>query len=290
MPAGFDKESLVLKKVSPDNYQDAPVRLFGPLLDVDYMVNGQALSFPASLTYVYFNLSVTERLAWDQGLASIYYRDLNSGAWVNCASTTLVSGSNSSHGRLSCIAPQLTLFGVGVRTLPADQTPGAAIENGVLNAEYTENTAYWGSQGVYAPNGLDTQRIAVRIVDAHLGTLPAMPFEVRRSLIKLEWVADSIAEYQAQFQPAVAQDEEAAASGSSAPVFPPTITYVFYRLDRVEQLAWNNDTLSIYFYDLSSNSWQICPTVQLSAGTEDASPRVACIASQLTYYALGIED
>lgn len=130
MPAGLDREALGVDELSPSNIEDIPsgVKLNVPVMDISYTQGGEALRFPVSLTYVYFNLNVEERNAWDAGLTGIYYLDQASGNWLRCGSTTLSNAG--SHGRISWIAPQLTMFAIGIKKLPAAQQEGAQVSAG----------------------------------------------------------------------------------------------------------------------------------------------------------------
>jgi hypothetical protein len=289
MPAGLDPANLEVTKVGPMDVADAHVKFMGPVLDIQYIANGQELASPAALTYVYFNMNSTERIAWDRGTADIYYRDHTSGSWFRCGTTFLVEGANPPYGRLACIAPQFTLFGVGLSPTLQSMLPGVEFSEGTVNAFYTENAAQFGDQGVYVPAGLDRNLVAVRMLDPTAA--PEMQFKARRLVIQIEWMGGQLPFLLQQGQ----LSEEQNQAGSTAPspsvlAVPLNLTYVFYNLDSEERLAWDAGNLSIYYFDKAGNSWTACPTYFVSGSIEDSFGRVACVAPQFTFYAMGISQ
>jgi hypothetical protein len=232
-------------------------------------------------------MNSTERVAWDRGTADIYYRDRSSGTWFRCGTTFLVEGANPPYGRLACVAPQFTLYGVGLSPTLQSLLPGEEFSEGVINAVYTENTAQFGEQGVYVPAGLDRNLVAVRMLAP--AATPEMQFDARRMVIQLEWMGDQLPFLIQQGQFADAQDQTGSTNPApSALPVPLNLTYVFYNLGSEERVAWDAGNLNIYFFDVASNSWIACPTYFVSGSLEESFGRVACVAPQFTFYALGL--
>lgn len=283
MPAGLDRDALGVDELSPSSIEDVPtgVKLNGPVMDISYTVGSETLRFPASLTYVYFNLNVEERNAWDAGLAGIYYLDLASGNWVRCGSTTLsIAGT---HGRIACIAPQLTMFAIGIKKAPLAQQEGAQVSAGVQNAFFTETIAQIGNQGVWIPSGFNTGLVNIQVVRASTDLAAEMDFKLRRSLVSIEWVGDELG------TTVVDEQGNEVTSTFSQPSQPLQTSYVFYIIDSEERAAWEDGRLSIYYLDTASNSWQTCSTAFAGGVGAAGAGRVYCVAPQFTLYALGIE-
>ena len=288
VPSGLDPDNLKVTELSPKEVAGGPFRFVSPILDIQYTREGKKLTSPLTLMYVYFNMNHIERQAWDEDKADIYYLDPNTRTWVGCGTTFLVSGANPPDGRLACVVPQFTQFSLGIRKVPDNLQPGAVVSPGVTNASfYTENIAQTGNQGIYVSAGLNQDLIAVRVVEPEKA--PETPFEVKRAVIQLDWIADEfpvVGQPQVQVQETTTQTQTTTSTGLTAePAAPLNLTYVFYVLDGPAELAWEDGSLSIYYYDLASNSWQICPT---SFYQEGDMGRVSCIATQFTFYALGI--
>lgn len=280
VPGGYNAEALSVTKLDPYAYSDSQVRFMGQLLDVQFLADGARLAFPTALTYVYFNMNQTERVAWDAGQAGIYFQDPAGGSWLACSSTFLVAGANPPEGRLACIATQSGVYGLGIRETPADLQPGAAVGPGVANASFfTETSAQTGNQGIYITTGLNLDQIAMRLVEPGTEAVPDTPFGVRRSIILVDWIGDELLQI-----PLQGLDPEAATASTAEPASIPGLAYVFYVLDRTGRTMWDNGSLSIYAYDQAGNTWVACPTVLTASGEHGT---VSCIASQFTYYALG---
>ena len=286
MPAGLDPDRLEVTELSPKAIAEAPFKSVSPILDIQYTLDGAKLATPLTLTYVYFNMNHTERQAWDEGQADIFYRDRNTGSWVGCGTTFLVSGANLPDGRLACVVPQYTQFGLGIREVPASLQPGSIVSPGVTNASlYTENLAQTGNQGIYVSAGLNQDQLAVRMVEPEKA--PETPFEVKRAMIQLDWIGDEFPVI-GQSLPEETTTETQTTTGPgllAEPAAPSSLTYVFYFLDDPAQLAWEEGDLSIYYYDRDNNTWQVCPTAFYQDGDRG---RVSCVATQFTFYALGI--
>ena len=286
IPAGLDPERLKVTELSPKEVSGTPFKSVSPILDIEFTLDGVKLTSPPTLTYVYFNMNHTERQAWDEGQADIFYRDRNTGGWISCGTTFLVGGANLPDGRLACVVPQFTQFGLGIRQVPDSLQPGSIVSPGVANANlYTENLAQTGNQGIYVSAGLNQDQLAVRMVEPEKA--PETPFIVKRAVIQLDWIGDEFPVIgQPQIQTEETTTETQSTTGLSAePAAPQSLTYVFYVLDDPAQLAWEEGNLSIYYYDLTSNTWQVCPTSFYQEGDKG---RVSCVASQFTFYALGI--
>jgi hypothetical protein len=283
VPSGYDPEQLAVERVAPDTVQGAPFRFVSPLIDIQFLNGGSQTALPASLTYVYFNMNHIERSAWNLGRAGIYYRAGNSGAWTACSGTFLVAGENPPSGRLACVVPQSAVYGLGIREVPADLVPGAQVGTGVETASLVmDNLAQTGNQGVYMPSGLDTERIAIRLVDPNLESIPDAPFDIRRPLLRIDWIGDELPVILTQ-----TQEGEFEASTAAEPASLTNLAYVFYVLDNVSRTLWDAGELSIYYYDAAQGAWQVCPTILAENG---AHGTISCIASQFTYYALGISE
>jgi hypothetical protein len=284
VPAGFDPEQLSVALVDPGTVSGSPFRFVSPLMDIQFMSGAAEVDIPSKLTYVYFNMNHIERSAWDQGRAGIYFQTPSASAWTACSSTFLVSGENPPHGRLACIAPQSGIYGLGILEQLTELVPGAQVGPGVETATYiTENTAQTGNQGIFVPAGFDPDLIALRLVEPGVEAVPDYDFEVRRLLVRIDWVGDE--------QPVIltqGQDPETETSNSTdEPASPQSLTYVFYVLDHFSRRLWDDGSLSIYFYDTAAGAWQTCPSILIAQGQYGT---VSCVATQFTYYALGISS
>lgn len=279
VPSGYDPAQVVVTRVEP-NTVSSPFRFVSPLIDILFVSGSTEIAVPVSLTYVYFNMNHIERAAWDEGRAGIYFQAENSSLWTSCSSTFLVSGANLPDGRLACIAPQSAVYGLGILEVPAALVPGALVSPGVETASFmTANLAQTGNQGVFAPNGINADQIAIRMIEPGLEEVPDMTFEARRLLIRIDWIGDELPVILPQ-----GQEAETETTIQSEPAGLANLTYVFYVLDRVSRAQWDEGHLSIYYYDAALGAWQTCGTTLAEDG---ANGTVSCLASQFTYYALG---
>ena len=74
-----------------------------PLLDIRlYDSNGKEFKSVYGIVYVYFNLMVEDREAWDKGKLSIYYYDKVTKVWMECPAR-LLAEKGSQYGRISCL-------------------------------------------------------------------------------------------------------------------------------------------------------------------------------------------
>jgi hypothetical protein len=291
MPAGIDRDNLQIELVKPSSVSGANLRFRGPLLDISYKANGQELSFPPSLTYVYFNMNSAERAAWDRGTADIYYLDTSTNAWKKCGTTFLVQMDNPQGGRLACVAPQLTRYGLGISKELEELQPGVVSDEGAVNASLSENAALFGNQGVDVPAGLNSDQVLVRMLNPNLA--PAMPFHALRQVIQIEWIgnltqAAQPAAVEAQQAGSSASAVASATSSSGKPVTPLSLTYVYFNLDNDQRNAWDAGNLHIYYYDQNTKSWSTCPAFFVNKYVEIGHGRISCVAPQFTYYALGM--
>jgi hypothetical protein len=293
MPAGLNQDNIQIELVKPTSVSNANLRFRGPIMDVGYMVDGQELTFPPSLTYVYFNMNSAERAAWDRGTADIYYLDISTNAWKKCGTTFLVQMDNPQGGRLACVAPQLTRYGLGISKELEGLQPGVVDDDGAVNASISENAALFGNQGVDVPAGLNSDQVLVRMLNPDLA--PAMPFHVFRQVIQLEWIGSVTQASQpagSETQTAESATSSAAAASASSssgkPVMPLSLTYVYFNLDNDQRNAWDAGNLHIYYYDQNTKSWTTCPAFFVNKYVEIGHGRISCVAPQFTYYALGM--
>lgn len=286
MPAGLSQDSLQIELRKPTSISNAKFRFRGPLMDVGYSVDGQELVSPPSLMYIYFNMNTAERAAWDRGTANIYFLDRSTNAWKNCGTTFVVQPDNPQTGRLACVAPQLTLYGLGISKELEALQPGVVSDEGVVNASITENTALFGNQGVEIPAGLNSDQVVVRILSPDMA--PAMSFRVLRQVIQVEWIGN-LTQVSQPAQPAGQQAETSNTSTSAGqPSTPLSLTYVYYNLDNDQRHAWDEGNLHIYYYDQTSKSWTTCAAFFVNKYVEIGRGRISCVAPQFTYYALGM--
>lgn len=133
IPGGFVEGFVRVEKIHPNNAPWAPVRFVRPLMHVTTnpaalqgdQTAGQSRSIiPTFMTYVFYNISTAERRQWDQGRLNIYYLDRTTDSWQRCntflvASKNVPEDNNSTDnrtqgGRLACVAPQLSTYGLAV--------------------------------------------------------------------------------------------------------------------------------------------------------------------------------
>jgi hypothetical protein len=279
MPSGLDPDGLEVELLSPSTVEGAPHFFTDAIMDISYSIGEDELATPLSLTYVYYNLDVVERDGWEEGRTSLYYEDRATGQWVKCASF-FVSGGSSGNGRLACLAPQFTMFGIGIEPVNEEFESGGTVSPGVVNANISGNTALFGNLGVYVPAGINTDQVAIRVLQHELESVPeASGFNFDSDVINLEWVQDDIA-LQAQL------NGDAESQAGADLTIPLQLSYIFFNLDVEEREAWENDDLSIYYYNRASSSWQACATFFVFGGNSDQG-RVACVAPQFTMYVLG---
>jgi hypothetical protein len=115
VPGGFSPENVSLDRIHPREFRGRSVSFKRPLMDLAFRDNdGRQVSIPFAMTYIYYELSRSEKKQWDKGNLSIYYQDVTTGVWTKCNSVPVNSGSGEEVSTtLACVAPQATLFGLG---------------------------------------------------------------------------------------------------------------------------------------------------------------------------------
>jgi hypothetical protein len=82
-----------------------------------YQENGKEYPFIKGLAYVYFNLDLLTRRAWENdkdGRMSIWWWDAFNQKWVKCP-TFLKRDASAPQGRLVCYLEEMGTYGLGVR-------------------------------------------------------------------------------------------------------------------------------------------------------------------------------
>jgi hypothetical protein len=199
------------------------------------------------------------------------------------------------------------MYGLGINREIEQLRPGLIDDEGSVNASLSQNSAVFGNQGVDVPAGFNRNQLRVRML--HQREAPAMPFQALRRVIHLEWIGN-ITQQQVLSDPqqaatgtitSTATTTGTVASGVSAsasPSMPLSMTYVYFNVYNSQRNDWDQGNLHIYYYDQSSKSWARCPAaffVNLNVAGEDddesdnrGGGRIACVAPQFTYYALGM--
>lgn len=160
--------------------------------------------------------------------------------------------------------------------------PANTTMNNPVKFVVTENIARTGNQGVYIPAGLNLESMAVHILEP--SAAPLASFLINRPVIHLAWMGEDMQQIPVQGEEA----NQTSTTTTSPPSHPVTLMYVFYNLDPASKLAWDEGSLNIYYYDVENNTWTACPSFFVAGNSN--SGRVACIAPQFTYYALGITE
>lgn len=115
IPGGLDPETVWLTRVTPLELAGAPVKFTHPAIELHFKgADGKDNHFPYVLTYVIFNLNNKERMLWENGDLHIYYRDVIGKTWKVCTSETFFPNISAPEGRLACLAPQYTTFGIAI--------------------------------------------------------------------------------------------------------------------------------------------------------------------------------
>lgn len=114
VPGGLDRDVIKLSRPRSTELAGAPVRFTHPTIKLHFKgESGQGIHFPWVLTYVIFNLNAKERRLWESGDLHIYYKDVRDNSWNICSSETFYPKINAPNGRLACLAPQYSIYGVG---------------------------------------------------------------------------------------------------------------------------------------------------------------------------------
>jgi hypothetical protein len=111
MPSSAYTGELTLTRNEFKTTKIGNLRFTEPAIAVSLIAGGTSdVKKVTGVVYVYFKLLPWERRLWDEGTASIYQLDSETGKWVACANVRLVSGKNSPNGRLACVMTEFGTF------------------------------------------------------------------------------------------------------------------------------------------------------------------------------------
>ncbi len=114
VPAGTSGLNFNLYKINPVEYPSAPVNFKRPMLDLEYRGANGKLNIPPSMTYIIYTMTNAEMKDLEKGKLAIYYKDVLSGAWTICPTTTVAGTLNGqATTNLTCVAPYSTVYGLG---------------------------------------------------------------------------------------------------------------------------------------------------------------------------------
>lgn len=130
-------------------------------------------------------------------------------------------------------------------------------------AAYITTTNYEiGRQGIYIPGGFDPNHVKL----SKTGGVGYAPVTFRRGVLHLRYIS----------------------SDGTTNNTPFIMTYVYFTLNARERKAYDKGTAGIYYLDLTDHNWKVCPSFMIT-GKNLPDGRVACLATQYTYFGFGIE-
>ena len=112
-PNSHYKGSLILARLNPEPTEK--INFTQRWIDIQiYDSNGREIKTSSGYVFVYFNLDQNSRLAWDQGLLSIFHYNNSKDIWKECK-TRLVADKNAPYGRVrTLIVKDFGLYGLAI--------------------------------------------------------------------------------------------------------------------------------------------------------------------------------